>query len=297
MIIIDNLTKTYGNKDALKNISLKVNKNECLGLIGPNGAGKSTLIKCLTNIINYDEGTIRFNNEKLKGQSYKIGYLSQNIEFKRWMTCEGLLNYFGKLSDIEKHELKIRVEEILHKVGLYDKRKLKVEELSGGMKQRLGIAQALIHQPEIVILDEPVSALDPIGRHEIKAMIKEIKKISTLIISTHILEDAAEFCDRFIILKCGEKLGEINKSELGISKNEIHLMTQHSLEKNNLVEIANALGTIEMKENKKYTIKLQKNMEIDEIIYQLNQMNIKLNGIYYKETAIEDLFLEMAGDK
>lgn len=195
MINIHKVNKSFGGRQVLKNITFDIAEGECLGLLGPNGAGKTTLIKCMTGIINYEKGEITFNEKNILNFKNDIGYLSQNTDFKQWMTCEESLRFFGSLSGLSKAYLNENINEVLGDVGLKDKNKYKVEELSGGMKQRLGIAQAILHQPKFLILDEPVSALDPVGRNEIKNLIKKLKAYTTVLISTHILDDASEFCD------------------------------------------------------------------------------------------------------
>ncbi|MFC7685031.1 ATP-binding cassette domain-containing protein [Ureibacillus sp. GCM10028918] len=203
---IRNVTKSYKNKNVVNNFTMEIKTGECVGLIGPNGAGKSTLIKMIADIIKPEEGEILLNGNKITKMKREIGYLPQYPNFFNWMTAKETLMFMGQLSGVQKKDLINQIPEILRKVGLQGAENSKVGTFSGGMKQRLGIAQALLHKPSLIIMDEPVSALDPIGRREVLNIIQEIKKETTILLSTHILNDAEEICERFIIIKDGLKL-------------------------------------------------------------------------------------------
>ena len=161
---INNVTKRFKYKTAVKNFSMVIETNECVGLIGPNGAGKSTLIQIIADILYADEGHILLDGQKISTKKDQIGYLPQYPNFFSWMTAFETLMFMGTLSGISKTQLQKDIPLILAKVGLAKEAQAKVGTFSGGMKQRLGIAQALLHKPTLIIMDEPVSALDPIGR-------------------------------------------------------------------------------------------------------------------------------------
>ena len=143
MITIHNLHKTLNKRKILDGIDFSIQENECIGLLGSNGAGKTTLIKCLMGILSYESGEISFQDQPIERYKKQIGYLSQYTDFKPWMTCRESLLFFGKLSGIKKELLEKRISETLKEVGLQDKQDVPVEQLSGGMKQRLGVAQAI----------------------------------------------------------------------------------------------------------------------------------------------------------
>jgi ABC-2 type transport system ATP-binding protein len=211
---VKNITKTFKDKTAVDNFSMVVQTGECVGLIGPNGAGKSTLIQIISDIINPTRGEIWLNGKKISQMKKEIGYLPQYPNFYHWMTAQETLAFMGELSGLKKGELTKAIPEILSKVGLSGEEHSKVGTFSGGMKQRLGIAQALLHKPSLIVMDEPVSALDPIGRREVLNLIEEIKRETTILLSTHILSDAEEICERFIIIKNGQKIEDTSISDL-----------------------------------------------------------------------------------
>jgi len=211
---IKNITKKFKHKTAVNDFSMVIDSNECVGLIGPNGAGKSTLIQIIADILNADKGEILLDGQKISSMRNQIGYLPQYPNFFSWMTAFETLSFMGTLSGISKSELQKEIPLLLEKVGLGKEAHIHVGTFSGGMKQRLGIAQALLHKPALMIMDEPVSALDPIGRREVLNLLKEIKKETTVLISTHILSDAEEICERFVMIKNGHKIEDATKSEL-----------------------------------------------------------------------------------
>ncbi|MFJ7831007.1 ATP-binding cassette domain-containing protein [Peribacillus sp. NPDC097284] len=211
---IKNVTKAFKGKIAVNHFSMELQSGECVGLIGPNGAGKSTLIKVISDIIDPNKGEVLLNGIKISKMKKKIGYLPQYPNFFNWMSANETLTFMGKLSGLNKKELSHAIPDILGKVGLIGEGNSKVGTFSGGMKQRLGIAQALLHKPSLIVMDEPVSALDPIGRREVLNLIEEIKKETTILLSTHILSDAEEICERFVIIKNGTKIEDTTNTEL-----------------------------------------------------------------------------------
>ncbi|WP_078431490.1 ABC transporter ATP-binding protein [Metabacillus halosaccharovorans] len=215
---VKNVTKTYKRKTAVNKFSMELQSGECVGLIGPNGAGKSTLLNVISDIINPTGGEVLLNGRDISMMKKEIGYLPQYPNFYHWMSAKETLLFMGQLSGLPKKELIDLIPENLVKVGLKEEENSKVGTFSGGMKQRLGIAQALLHKPSLIIMDEPVSALDPIGRREVINLIKEIKKDTTILLSTHILSDAEEICERFVMIKGGSKIEDTTISQL-LSRN------------------------------------------------------------------------------
>jgi len=211
---INNITKKFKQKTAVSSFSMVIDSNECVGLIGPNGAGKSTLIQIIADILYADAGDIVLDGQKISKMKNHIGYLPQYPNFFSWMTASETLAFMGTLSGISKNQLQKDIPILLEKVGLGKEAYAHVGTFSGGMKQRLGIAQALLHRPAFIIMDEPVSALDPIGRREVLNLLKDIKKETTILLSTHILADAEEVCERFVVIKNGYKIEDATKLEL-----------------------------------------------------------------------------------
>lgn len=205
LLSVNNLSKNYDGKIAVKPVSFQFEAQKCIALIGPNGAGKTTILRTLSGLLKPTTGTITFHGMKPKEdiRNY-IGYLPQYPSFPTWMTGKEFLIYVAKLAFISKQEAEERAEALLARVGLDDAKNQRIGKYSGGMKQRLGIAQAIIHQPRLLMLDEPVSSLDPIGRREVLYMMEELKKDMTILFSTHILSDADEVSDELLLLHQGQ---------------------------------------------------------------------------------------------
>jgi ABC-2 type transport system ATP-binding protein len=198
------LVKRFGNTNAVKGINFHIEESRCVSLLGPNGAGKTTTLKMLSGLLEPTSGSIDFKEEKAKDLRQFIGYLPQYPAFYNWMSGKEFLVFAGQLAKLNRKEAEKRSEELLERVGLTNAKKRKIGGYSGGMRQRLGLAQALIHRPKLLILDEPVSALDPLGRREVLDMMREIKEETTILFSTHVLHDAEEISDDILIMHAGE---------------------------------------------------------------------------------------------
>jgi ABC-2 type transport system ATP-binding protein len=207
-IVIENLTKKYGNQKAVDNISLKVATGEILGFLGPNGAGKTTTMKIITNFISADEGKVYIGGKSLSENYYEIrkhiGYLSENNPLYHDMPVIDFLNFCASIQGIEKSRIPDRVVQMIRTTGLNREKHKKIGELSKGFQQRVGLAQAIIHNPEILILDEPTSGLDPNQIAEIRKLIRELGREKTVILSTHILPEVEATCDRIFIINKGK---------------------------------------------------------------------------------------------
>lgn len=202
------LTKRYGTRDVVDHLDLNIAEGSVCGLLGKNGAGKTTTIKMLVGLTKPSAGTISLMG---KVRSYerrdgsRIGYLPDVPNFYGYMTAREYLRFCGRLYRIGRGELESRISELLKQVGLEDGTG-RIAGYSRGMKQRLGVAQALINRPEIVFMDEPISALDPIGRREVMALIRSLRGTATVLFSTHILADVENTCDSVVMLEKGRVL-------------------------------------------------------------------------------------------
>jgi ABC-2 type transport system ATP-binding protein len=218
VVEIENLTKDFSvgfwkkrPMRALDNLSLQVHKGEIFGFLGPNGAGKSTTLKLLMNLLHPTSGSVRILGKSVDtvAMHQSIGYLPENPYFYDYLTPTELLTYMGKLFGLRQPELSQRVQNLLENVGLKHASNLQLRKFSKGMVQRLGIAQAIINEPEIVFLDEPMSGLDPLGRMDVRRIIASLKARGvTVFFSSHILPDVEAICDRVAILNKG-KLQEV----------------------------------------------------------------------------------------
>ena len=207
MITINDVTKSYNNKLVLDHVSLNLKSGECFGLIGPNGAGKSTLMKIIVGIINSDSGSVSLHDEKSEHWKNKVGYVPQEITLQDTLTAEQNLATFGALYNLEKKFLQERMKEVLHDIGLYERRKEKVNTFSSGMKRRLHIGCALIHEPHIIIMDEPTTGIDPQSRQHIFELIHHLKeKQCTVLYSSHHIEEVEKICDHVAFIDHGNIL-------------------------------------------------------------------------------------------
>ena len=200
--IID-LTKKFGEQTALNNINLNIKKNEIVGLLGPNGAGKSTLMKSITGVLKIETGQILFQGKDISQSPIEskknIGFLPENNPLYQDMFVKEYLNFIANIHKISSK----RVEEVIDLVGITPEKSKKISQLSKGYKQRVGLAQAIIHQPDLLILDEPTNGLDPHQIIEIRNLIKEISHEKTIILSTHIMQEVEALCSRVILIHKG----------------------------------------------------------------------------------------------
>ncbi|MBF2630957.1 ABC transporter ATP-binding protein [Listeria seeligeri] len=295
---IQGLKKKYNGKIVIKGINLTINNKECVALIGPNGAGKTTIINMIVQILTPDEGQITLNGQDAKLVREKLGFLPQYPEFYGWMTAVECLRFMGKLSNMEKNDVETRIQEVLLLVGLADKAKKKISTYSGGMRQRLGIAQAILHRPELLILDEPVSALDPIGRREIIQLLENLKKEITILFSTHILKDAEEICDRIAIIKEGELVTDKTVTQLlqeeSSSIFDVEFIGdsdawQQILIQNEFIEKIEKIGTV-------YQVYSTDRKACSEAILKtLLQINGELIRVENRHQNLEEIFVEKVG--
>ena len=222
------LEKTYNvgfwrkrPKSALKPLTLTVEEGEIFGFLGPNGAGKTTTLKMLVGLAFPTRGTARILGMDLDnpGMKAQIGFLPEQPYFYDYLTARELLRYYGQLSGVDARQLSRKVDEVLSRVGLKDAANLQLRKFSKGMLQRAGIAQAILHEPRVVFLDEPMSGLDPMGRREVRNLIEELKaEGKTVFFSTHILSDAEALCDRVAIIHLGElhRVGAVEELTAGL---------------------------------------------------------------------------------
>jgi len=212
------LTKKFGNVTILDDVSLSVKKGEILGFLGPNGAGKSTTMKIITSFWTPTKGSVEIDGVNVTDDSLttrkKIGYLPETVPLYDEMRVYEYLKFVAEVRGIEKSDIKDRIKDVVKSCNLQKVIKKPIEELSKGFRQRVGLAQAIIHKPDILILDEPTTGLDPNQIIEIRELIKEIGKEKTVIFSTHILSEVSATCDRAVIVNNGKIVAEGKPDEL-----------------------------------------------------------------------------------
>ena len=204
VIEVNNLTKKFGEQTALDKINIDIDKSEIIGLLGPNGAGKSTLMKSIVGVVKIDEGQIFFNDKNIVKNEIEckseIGFLPENNPLYNEMYVKEYLNFVADIHKIPKN----KIDEVIDLVGITPEKNKKISQLSKGYKQRVGLAQAILHSPELLILDEPTNGLDPNQIIEIRNVIKEIGKEKTVILSTHIMQEVEALCSRVILIHQGK---------------------------------------------------------------------------------------------
>ncbi|KIA88855.1 ATP-binding cassette domain-containing protein [Kaistella jeonii] len=210
---IINLTKKFGEQIALNNINVEINNNEIIGLLGPNGAGKSTLMKSIVGALKIDKGEILFDGTDVRedeiGVKKKMGFLPENNPLYSEMYVKEYLNFVADLHQISKE----RIDEVIDLVGITPEKSKKISQLSKGYQQRVGLAQAILHSPDLLILDEPTNGLDPNQIIEIRNVIKQIGKEKTIILSTHIMQEVEALCSRVILIHEGNIIQDSNIEE------------------------------------------------------------------------------------
>lgn len=228
MLSVINLRKSYSSKVVLDGLSFEVRKGEIAGLLGPNGAGKSTTMKIMTGIISADCGSVSLDGVDLlaNGMSAKksIGYLPENNPLYIDMYVREFLMFVAGIYGIRGKRAKERVDEVVEMTGLTNEYRKKIGALSKGYRQRVGLAQAVLHEPEVLILDEPTTGLDPNQILEIRQLIKDFGKNRSVLFSTHIMQEAAAICDRVMILKKGTKVADMQAE--GTTAEELENMFQ-----------------------------------------------------------------------
>ncbi|MFS0562828.1 ABC transporter ATP-binding protein [Terribacillus sp. 179-K 1B1 HS] len=284
------LTKRYGRHVAVKDLNIQLAGNECLALLGPNGAGKTTTLHMLAGLIKPDAGVVMSNSKELSKS--QIGFLPQHPTFFDWMYPQEYLMMAGTLSGMTKQNIKEQSVRVLGKTGLLEARKQKIGSFSGGMKQRLGLAQAILHEPRILLLDEPVSALDPAGRIDVMNIMEDVKKEMAILFSTHVLHDAEQVCDNALIMKSGQSISyeSIDDWKGNRLKECYRLETSDPLQIEGLPELFDA---IYLHESKKIIGTLRHDVMPNTLLNNCIQRNIGVRFFGVEERTLEDHYIEV----
>lgn len=212
LLQVEHLSKSFAGKMVVDNVSFSIEPFTATALIGPNGAGKTTTMSMITGLLQQSSGTVTLSGEK--DIRAGIGFLPQYPQFYPWLTALEYVEMVAKLSGVAAKNIRERSRKTLEYVGLGEALNKKTSTFSGGMKQRLGIAQAIVHEPKLLLLDEPVSALDPIGRQEVMTLLKELQHQTTILYSTHILHDAEKMTNQVLFLKEGKLVEQGSLTEI-----------------------------------------------------------------------------------
>jgi ABC-2 type transport system ATP-binding protein len=311
-IEVDQLTKIYnGGKGkievkALNDFSLTVAKGEIFGLLGPNGAGKTTLIKTLLGVVFPTTGSAKMLGKDISDYSIKsrIGFLPENHRFPNYLTAEETLKYFSQLGGNNAKNIGHRIDELLLLVRMSKWKKMKVANFSKGMMQRLGLAQAMMNNPELIFLDEPTDGVDPIGRKEIRDILIDLKnKGATIFLNSHLLSEVELVSDRVAIMNSGKllKLGSVE--ELTTSKEVYIIETSNPLDN----DFVNAKYTgvdkafdninIKLESSTKLSVNVKDNIELNFVIDNLRKKGINIKTISIQKNSLEELFVSLITDE
>lgn len=304
-IIVDGITKTYGRQNAVDKLSFQVKTGEVLGFLGPNGAGKTTTMKAITGYLEINSGDIEVGGisvtQNPAGVKKHIGYLPEHNPLYQDMPVIDYLGFIAGLQGVPKAEIEPRVTEMIHVCGLMGEKHKKIRELSKGYKQRVGLAQALIHNPEVLILDEPTTGLDPNQIVEIRELIKNIGREKTVILSSHILAEVEATCDRILIINKGKIVANGTAEELRRQArgNEILKIDLGNAPRNEAYNALKSLPTVELvdfsdNDSAKFEINSKPRSKSAKAIFDL----CVANGWYLEqltpvETKLEDIFREV----
>lgn len=310
LLQVKGLTKTFGALEAVAGIDFSITEGRCVALLGPNGAGKTTTIRMITGLLKQTSGQMDFQGSAQEG-NYRalIGYLPQSPAFYHWMTGDEYVIYAGRLCGLSAAAAKKRAKELLERVGISSAAKRRIGSYSGGMKQRLGLAQALVHQPRLLIMDEPVSALDPLGRREVLELLCELKQETTMLFSTHVLHDAEELCDDVIIIRNGmialqgavetirnEHRKPVIKLQLekdAHSERWLSSYMQHILSSMRAESKAGLFHDVELKNGVAIFTVNELDAARRSLLEELTRSEVKVSRLEIGHTSLEDLFMKV----
>lgn len=297
-ISVQHLSKFYGEQAAVNNISFEAKEGEILGFLGPNGAGKSTTMKIITGFIPSSEGNVEVCGMDIKKKSLeirkKIGYLPENNPIYLDMYVKEYLKFVGKIYKID--HLNERIKEVIDLVGLQREQHKVIGTLSKGYRQRVGLAQAIIHDPDVLILDEPTSGLDPNQLVEIRDLIKKIGKKKTVMLSTHIMQEVEAICDRIIIINNGKlvadgKASELQKQMEGVNEDQVVFVEfEEPIAKNRLSKFPN-IQRVESIDDRTFVVKSRSDNDLRKVIAEFaKKEDALILTIRKEEKTMEEVF-------
>ena len=307
MIEVKNITKRYGKAVAVENISFTIEDGEIVGLLGPNGAGKSTTMNILTGFLEQTEGEVIIDGfdtlKKPKKAKKEIGYMPEGVPLYTDLTVKEFVTYMAEIKQVEKKSRKEKVEKIIEQTGLKDVEKKLIKNLSRGYKQRVSMAGALVGEPKILILDEPTVGLDPKQITEIRNLIKELGKTHTIILSSHILSEVSQICNKVIIINKGKIVAVDTPENLENKVNNnncIYVMVEDTENKvEQIKDKINGVKKIELVEEnkdgtKQYLIEAEKGVDIRKTIFsEFAKENITIFEMKKADTTLEDAFMKL----
>lgn len=296
----ENLRKTFNDLVAVESLSVEIERGEIFGLLGPNGAGKTTSIKMITGLLKPDSGRVLINGESADGRDNRqmVGLCPQELVLWNNLTCLEQLVFIAEMYNVPQAIARKRADSLLEKIGLSEKRRKLVRTLSGGMQRRMNLLMALMHDPEILILDEPEAGLDPQSRVMVRDFIQSLSKTKTVVFTTHNMDEADRLCDRITIIDHGKMLvtdsPENLKKEYG-KGDRLEIQTAGSSIQ--LADIRDLADEVEIKES---IICFKSRAIVDKIpliLDSLKRAGLTITGINLSENTLEDVFISLTGRK
>lgn len=321
VIDLKGVEKRYGRKvHALKGVDLKVHPGEVFGLLGPNGAGKSTLVKCMLTVVRPTAATGNVLGQPLgdKPTLSRVGYLPEHARFPRHLTGRQVVEFFGAMAKMPKAECKKKAQELIDLVGAHDYADRKVGGYSKGMQQRIGIAQALVNDPDLVVLDEPTDGVDPVGRRDIREVLLAIKERGkTVFVNSHLLSELEMICDRVAIMVSGKVVQQGTIDELTIDDKHYLIVLDWNKETAAPGKLSDALGVVMKQESErggvpvlagelggvryelhgpKLKVMVTEPPAVQPVIDKVRAAGIIIRSVEPKRPSLEDLFMLAAGE-
>jgi ABC-2 type transport system ATP-binding protein len=305
---LSNVTKSFGSFKALSDVSIDIREGEIFGYIGPNGAGKTTTMKILTGLISNFQGEITIGGYELSKNRNAIhrllGYLPQAVAFQDWRTVDHALNTFGKISGLTQTQLEERIPRILDFLGLADVRYKKISQLSGGMTQKVGLAQALLHEPKLLVLDEPLGGLDPLSRHQFKEIVVNLaNKGTTILFSSHILSDVQDVANRIGIINHGKikKVGTLSelKNQFIQQKTIEVLLSGPSDSWQQLSSVKHVSGVVQPQSGV-VLVNLERDAQedqaVNDVVAAVVKLGIRVRGVWLLEPSLDQIYFNYVSE-
>jgi ABC-2 type transport system ATP-binding protein len=305
VITVDQLRKNYRSGlfgrgvEALRGVTFQVGRGEIFGLLGPNGAGKTTIIKVLLGIVRRSGGTATLLNHPAGDRRGRrqVGYLPEDLSFPRYQTARTALEYYGRLSGLSFHDIGVRRDRLLDAVGLAGRDRESLKRYSKGMLQRLGLAQALLHEPRVLILDEPTDGLDPVGRSQVRNLLQQLRNEGrTVFLNSHLLQEVELVCDRVAIIDNGQLRFEGTIDQLTPDQDkelQLHLVGSEPAIRASLdghtVEKWEPVGS----EQIRVVVPVSSQADSDRLVDSLRRQNVSIASLTWRRKTLEDAFLEL----
>ena len=300
MIEISQLTKQFGEFTAVDRISFSINPGEVVGFLGPNGAGKSTTMKMITGFLTPSSGSVVIDGINVEEDSLsvrkKLGYLPEGAPAYGDMTVLQFLDFIADVRGLTGSNKALKLQGVIRDIELESVLHRQIDNLSKGFKRRVGLAQAIIHDPQILVLDEPTDGLDPNQKHQVRALIKNLAKDKIVIVSTHILEEVTAVCNRAIIIAGGEKIFDGTPQSLQAKSSFHHAVTlelEHQVDSVEALSQLPEVAQVTMDELQVTVIPVNGQIIFDQVYQKVRELGWQVNAIYSEKGRLDDIFREL----